>query len=176
MFTMPEPLHPAVVHFPIVLLLLGTIMAGMALFVPRWQFPAIAALLLALGAAGAYAAVETGESAEHTAGELAPAAEHTLEEHEEAAERTEVTAGVAAALAIAGVCMGTIAKRRPQPGPLAALAIAARSLSAIVALAACVFVYETARHGGELVYVHGVGVKNSSGPQTAASTHDGDED
>ena len=36
-------------------------------------------------------------------------------------------------------------------------------LGAAVALTACVFVYETARRGGELVYVHGVGVRAAPG-------------
>ena len=50
--------------------------------------------------------------------------------------------------------------------PRATLALSAgtfRALTAAVALTACVFVYETARRGGELVYAYGVGVKAAPG-------------
>ena len=35
----PDPLHPAVVHFPIVLLLLGAPLAVVAVFVRRFNLP-----------------------------------------------------------------------------------------------------------------------------------------
>ena len=48
-------------------------------------------------------------------------------------------------------------------GSRALSAGAFRALTAAVALTACVFVYETARRGGELVYAYGVGVKAAPG-------------
>jgi hypothetical protein len=44
-------------------------------------------------------------------------------------------------------------------------------LAASVALTACFFVYQTARRGGELVYVHGVGMK-STPAQTSGKAPD----
>ena len=66
----PDPLHPAVVHFPIVLLLLGAPLAVVAVFVRRWNLPVLAAVVVALGAAGAVVATWTGGEAAELAGEL----------------------------------------------------------------------------------------------------------
>ncbi|MDD5198541.1 MAG: hypothetical protein PHC88_01955 [Terrimicrobiaceae bacterium] len=56
MFPLPNPLHPAIVHFPIVLILFGTVVAVTAVFLRRWFLPWVAADLLVCGAAGALAA------------------------------------------------------------------------------------------------------------------------
>jgi hypothetical protein len=37
MIPIPSPLHPAIVHFPIVLILLGAV--GVAVFIRRWHLP-----------------------------------------------------------------------------------------------------------------------------------------
>jgi len=55
--TLPNPLHPAVVHFPIVLLLLGAVAALAAAFLPRGRLPLVAAVCLSMGAVGSVAAV-----------------------------------------------------------------------------------------------------------------------
>ena len=60
MFTIPDPLHPAIVHFPIVLLLLGAPLAVLAVFVRKWQLPLLAAVVLGLGGAGAITATWSG--------------------------------------------------------------------------------------------------------------------
>ena len=59
---LPDPLHPAVVHFPIVLVLLGTVVGLVAVFWRKQHLSLLAAVALTLGALGAWAAVETGES------------------------------------------------------------------------------------------------------------------
>lgn len=79
---LPEPLHPAVVHFPIVLLLLAAPVAVVAVFGRSRCLPVIAAVLLGLGALGAVVAVQTGENESERVAET-PALEAVMEEHEE---------------------------------------------------------------------------------------------
>lgn len=176
MFSLPEPLHPAVVHFPIVLLLIGATVAVVTVFLNRWHLPWTAAALLVLGAAGTFVATETGESAQEVVGELPANVEDLLDEHEEWGERTEIVAGIAGGLAVVAATLGAFAARRmedpaPASGPLRKIAFAARTLTAVAALVACFFVYETAHRGGKLVYDHGVGIKSPLS-QTAAPTVD----
>jgi uncharacterized membrane protein len=176
MFSIPNPLHPAIVHFPIVLLLIGAVVALMSVFVSRWQLAWVAAALLTLGAVGGFFAVKTGDSAQESAGELLPAAETLVDAHEKWAERTEIVGAFAAALAIGAAVLSTVparSKREKQPSGSdsthssagwitpASLALTARVLTASVALMTCFLVYQTARRGGELVYAHGVGVKSA---------------
>jgi hypothetical protein len=94
LFALPDPLHPAVVHFPIVLLLLAVPVAVAAVFRRPRCLPVVAAVLLGLGAVGAVVAVQTGEDESERVAET-PALEAVLEEHEEWAERTQVVALVA---------------------------------------------------------------------------------
>ncbi len=149
MILIPNPLHPAVVHFPIVLLLLGALAGIAAVFWRRHQLPALAAVLLALGALGAWVAVETGES-DGGLLENGPSVRETLvDEHETWAKRTLALGSVAAVLAIGSALVG----RWPRPARAVAL------LAALASLAAVFAVYETGHRGGELVYRHAAGVQ-----------------
>lgn len=164
---MPSPLHPALVHFPIVLILLGTLVALPAAFTPRWHLRWIAAALLALGALGALAASATGEedgeAVEHQAG-----VDALLDQHEDWAERTQgfsVTAGVLALAAAAATL------RWPRVSRGAGIA------TAVIALGASFCVFQTGHYGGQLVYRHGAGVNlapasaiNATGPSAAFPT------
>jgi uncharacterized membrane protein len=107
---LPDPLHPAVVHFPIVFMFLLPIAAAIALWAIRrgnrprlaWAVPTGLALALTLSA---WLAVETGdpqeERVEHVVGEGA------LHSHEERAERFLMLSGmlllVSGALGLAAV-------------------------------------------------------------------------
>ena len=149
--SLPSPLHPALVHFPIVLLLLGAVVAVPAALITRWKLPLLAAILLSLGAIGTIVAVQTGESEGERIGETA-ATEQVMEQHEQWAERSQVVAIVAALLA-AGVLATT---RWPK---------ASKALGAVTALGALTVtwcVVETGHYGGQLVYRHGAGVNLAS--------------
>jgi uncharacterized membrane protein len=181
MFSLPEPLHPAVVHFPIVLLLIGAAVAVVTVFLNRWHLPWTAAALLVLGAAGTFVATQTGESAQEVVGELPPAVEDLLDEHEEWGERTEIVAGITGGLAVVAAALGAFAARRIEDpalasGPLRKLAFATRTLAAVAALVACFFVYQTAHRGGKLVYEHGVGIKSAPGEAGAPTIGHRDDD
>jgi len=150
---LPDPLHPAIVHFPIVLLLLGAPLAVIAVFVRKWHLPVLAALVLALGAAGAVVATITGEQGAELAGELAGNGEKALDEHEDWGKRTRNFGVTAAVLAILSAAL----VRRPAAARIAG------TVAALAAIAAAFFVAQAGHHGGQVVYKHGIGVNTAAG-------------
>lgn len=149
----PDPLHPAIVHFPIVLLLLGAPLAVLAVFVRKWHLPVLAAVVLSLGAIGAVGATITGEKDAEMAGELAGNGEQILDEHEEWGELARNLGIIAALLAIAS---STLA-RKPAAGRVVG------SIVALAAVAAAFAVAQAGHYGGQVVYKHGVGVNAAAG-------------
>lgn len=169
MFTIPDPLHPAIVHFPIVLLLLGAPLAVVAVFIRKWQLPLLAAVVLALGGAGAIAATWSGGKDAEMAFELSGNGDATLDEHEEWGERTRNVAILAAVLAAASAALF----RKPKAGMVIG------ALAALAAIGAAYCVAETGHYGGRLVYKHGAGVNTAAGEAeaeagAAGKDHDGD--
>jgi uncharacterized membrane protein len=189
MFSIPNPLHPAIVHFPIVLLLIGAPVAVVSVFVSRWHLAWVAAALLGLGAVGCFFAVATGDSAEESAGKLSPTTETLVNAHQGWAERTQIFGAIAGVSAIGAAVLTTLLawlKRRKVPienrsghpkaswAAVRAVALITRVLTAMVALTACFFVYETARRGGELVYSQGVGVRSAPAQTNGNTATNGD--
>jgi uncharacterized membrane protein len=142
---MPEPLHPAVVHFPIVFAFLSPIAAMITLWAIRSGRLTTRAWLgvLILQAAvltSGWIAEEQGEHEEERVERVIR--EEPIEEHEEAAERFMLMAGLTFVLAAAGM-LGN---------PLGAVA---RGLTVAVSIATVVAVAAVGHSGGELVYRHG---------------------
>lgn len=141
----PDPLHPAIVHFPIVLAVLVPILASVVFWaierghVSRWSWLAVAALQLAVVGSG-WAAIETGEHEEERVERIV--AERHIEAHEEAAERFLALAVLALPLAAAGLLAGR-------------LGAVNRGLTLAISLAVLAAVADTGHEGGELVYRHG---------------------
>jgi uncharacterized membrane protein len=159
MIPFPTPLHPAIVHFPIALLLVGALTAVVAVFVRRWHLPLFAAILLSLGAIGGVAATVTGEEEEEKVEHAIPSAEPLLEEHADWGERARNAGIVAAVFAVIAV----LAANKPVGG---------RVLSVLTACAALVAGYSVAQaghFGGELVYRHGAGVALDRGPGSGSN-------
>lgn len=156
MIPFPEPLHPAVVHFPIALLLVGAAAAVLAVFVRRWHLPLFAAILLALGAAGAVVASATGEEEEERVEHAIPSAEPLLEQHADWGESAR-NAGLLAAVFALGAA--SLASRRVVGRGLSVL-------TALVALGAAYAVAQAGHFGGELVYRHGAGVRTVSAAES----------
>lgn len=149
---LPDPLHPAIVHFPIVLLLLGAPLAVVSVFLTRWHLPLLTAAVLVLGGAGAFVATWTGGEAAELAGELPGSGEKVLDEHEEWGERARNAGIVAAVLAVAAAA-------------LVSKPVAGRSVGAVAALAAIAAAFSVAQaghYGGQVVYKHGVGVNTAA--------------
>jgi uncharacterized membrane protein len=142
---LPEPLHPAIVHFPVVLAVLapltalaafGAIRAG---WLPSRAWVAVV-LLHALLAGSAWLAVETGESQEEKVERVVR--ERFIETHEEAAERFLSLVAVAFVVSAGGLLGG----RFGGIGRAATIAAGAVALASAVAVG---------HSGGELVYKHG---------------------
>lgn len=141
---LPEPLHPAVVHFPLVLMFLLPLFAAGAFWAIRkgarvsraWALPLLIAAALS---ASSYVALQTGEEGEERAESVVP--ETALHAHEAAAERFLVVGLVVLGIAALGMLRGSAGT-------------AARALSiagSIVVVAAGV---QVGAAGGELVYRH----------------------
>src|ERR671919_2863830 len=94
---LPDPLHPVVVHFPLVLVALLPLFVAGALWAIRRGAAPGRAWLLPLGmaaalTASAFVALRTGEAEEERV--EAVVAEAVLHPHEEAAERFLVMSGL----------------------------------------------------------------------------------
>lgn len=159
---LPDPLHPAVVHFPIVLAVLLPPLAALALWamgsgrVPRRAWLAVVALQ-ALLLASTWLAVETGEPEEEIVEKIV--AERYIEAHEEAAERFLWVVGLGLPLAAVGLLGGRLGG-------------AARALTLGASLAALGAGASVGHSGGELVYRHGAAtayVERSAAADMASS-------
>ena len=141
--------HPVVVHFPIVLLLVGGA-AGLVWAVSAWPFARhTALLLLTLGAVSALVATRTGEAIEHEV-EGQPNAERYLDDHERTGEWT-LYAAVAATLAVgAGEWLERRRARTANEGRGARLAV--RVVAGVLALAAAGLVARTGHLGGLMTW------------------------
>lgn len=142
---LPEPLHPAIVHFPIVLATILPLAAISAWLLIRRGNPVRKAwtpvLILAVLLSGsAFAAVRTGEAEEEVVESVV--GEAPIHEHEEAAELfLPLSFGVLGIVA-AGLLTGRLGNT-------------ARGLAALASISLLVAGYRVGHTGGELVYQHG---------------------
>jgi len=175
----PYPLHPAIVHFPLVLAVLLPFVAAAVLFVSRrpgagrgaWVGLTVMAFLLPVSAS---VALETGQQQEDRVERVV--SERYIGEHEEAGEGLLIGSIIVSAVILLGLArgrVGRVARYMAVPGGLVALALAVR----------------VGASGGALVYEHGaasayVGPADS-GPSVGApeplrrepgNDHDRDDD
>jgi uncharacterized membrane protein len=137
--------HPQLVHFVVALLIVGVLARVMSLIpLPgRITFVgAMAATLIFLGTIASVLAVRSGLEA-HEAVEGIPGIRPVVSEHEEDGERTRNIF-----LVVSLVEIGILAFATRKPGVAKGL----RVLSAVVGVVGVVFLFETAEHGGEIVY------------------------
>jgi uncharacterized membrane protein len=141
---LPDPLHPAIVHFPIVLAFLLPLFAVAAIWFGRsradvrriWAVPL---LLSAALAASSFLAVKSGEREEDRVEKVLP--DGALHTHVEAAERFLVLSGVLLLIAGAGLVGGTVGR-------------AARLITVAGSLGVTVAAVQVGKAGGDLVYRH----------------------
>lgn len=162
MFSLPDPLHPAIVHLPVALALLSPFVALLAIVaLSRGWLPARAwvgvVLLQALLAGSVWLALETGEEQEERVEKVV--GKEPIHEHEEAAERLLV-------IAIAGLVVSASGLLSGNAGRWGRAATVAAGAAIFVAAAA------TGHSGGALVYEHGAAqayVKPGAGAGPAAA-------
>lgn len=140
---LPDPLHPAVVHFPIVLTFVALLFELLALSPKLKSLSSASPLLLALAALSSVAAVLSGEAAADAA-VIPKAARQLLEQHEELGEKVMYALLILAALRL-------IFFR------LERFSAWVRAVFLVLLLAAAVAVGYNGKLGGELVFQHGVG-------------------
>ena len=160
MFQVPDPLHPAIVHFPIVLIFLGTLVSVLAIFTRRGALPQFTAVILILAAASAQLAVSTGGDEADDVIQRMPDARPLVHDHAEWGERMRTVAVIAAIVAVVAL---TFYRMRGFRRILALV-------TALVAAAACFCAVETAQLGGAMVYHHGVGVVITPAGATPAAS------
>lgn len=156
---MPNPLHPAIVHFPIVFAVLLPVLVLAALIAIHRGVPARSWLVvIAFGGAlavSSWIATETGEQQEDAVEAVVP--REAIHDHEEAAEALLIASGVFFLLLLAGVAPGRVGK-------------SVRMVAAPTSLVLLVMAFRVGGSGGELVYEHGaasaygVSATQESGP------------
>ena len=159
---LPSPLHPAVVHFPIVLMFLLPLAGLAALWwigrgsrpVRAWMLPVLTAAALA---GSSWLAVESGESQEDRAETVV--GEAAVSRHEHAAERFMLFSVTVLGLTALGLIRGRVGA-------------AARWFAPVAAAALIVAGYQVGHSGGQLVYGDG----NRPGLVSAASEADRERD
>ena len=166
---LPSPLHPAIVHFPMALVILLPFFALGALWAisrgtgstRAWAVPVLVALALVVSA---FAALRTGEAEEERVESVI--SESVLHEHEEAAERFLVLSSVLLLVAAAGLAPGLLGK-------------SARGVATVGAFALVFAGVQVGNAGGELVYRQGAaaayGEPGSAPVEGAAGLEDEDE-
>jgi uncharacterized membrane protein len=138
--------HPQIVHFTIVLAIVGVAFRLISLFGrPAFASPAATTLLL-LAAVSSVFSVRSGDAA-HGPVERVPGARAAVVEHEEWGERAQTALLVLGVIELAGLALRGSSKVR-----------AVHAVAAIVGLVAVFCVYEAGEHGGELVYSYAGGV------------------
>jgi uncharacterized membrane protein len=168
----PDPLHPAIVHFPIVLAVLAPLLAAGAFWairserLPRRSWLGIVILQVVL-VGTVWIATETGEHEEDRVERVV--AERHIEEHEDAAEQFLALAALVLPLAAAGMFSGRVGAIN-------------RALTIALSLAALGAAGYTGHSGGELVYRHGAAAAYSqlgpgdTGSPRVSSEHDDHHD
>ena len=150
---LPNPVHPAVVHFPLVLMILLPIAAGVALAAIRrgarlrmaWAVPVAFSAALA---ASAWLALETGEDQEEKVEQIVPRT--ALEAHADAAEAFLIASGVLFLVTAAGLAGGPVGRAARWTSTLGALVVVAMGV-------------RVGDAGGKLVYQHGAAMAYTSG-------------
>jgi uncharacterized membrane protein len=162
-----DALHPLIIHFPIALLLIAPIfiVVGAVLTPAKGRSYQITAMVLLLvGTASIFVAVETGEAAAKLA-ERAPGMQQVLETHESLAERTQAVFSVLSVIFLALLAVPWFLKREDTRLTTTILPLAFMVLYS----AGVLLLVNTAHNGGRLVHEFGVRAMVASPPVDASA-------
>jgi len=149
-----DSMHPLIIHFPIVLLLMSPLLLLISAAVPPTKarpYMIVALLMLLLGTVSLFVATSTGEAA----GELAErggALNAVLQSHQELASETKIIFSILSAILV-GMIVVPIALRRKQSRLFSTLLPVTFLVLYSVGV---VFLVNTAHQGGRLVHEFGV--------------------
>jgi uncharacterized membrane protein len=144
-------LHPQVVHFTIVLAIIGVAFRLLSLYGrPAFASPAASTLLLLAALSGLLSA-QTGDAA-HEPVEQMPGLRPAVQDHEAWGERARNVLLIVGVIELVGLAMWRSSRRRT-------VHIAA----AVVGVVAVLCVYEASEHGGDIVYGYAGGPGIRSG-------------
>jgi uncharacterized membrane protein len=143
---MPTPLHPAIVHLPLVLAFLIPILAVVVAFLSKSRkWPAstwILVMVLQLGlTVSGYIALETGETDEVAVGKVV--AKEYINEHEEAAE---IFVGLTVLATVFSIAVYFLKQEVQFP---------LQMIVALIGVFAAYQAFRTGQMGGEIAYYHG---------------------
>lgn len=144
-------IHPQIVHFTIVLVILGVAFRLLSLLGRVTFAGPAAATLLILAAGAAVLSVQSGAAA-HGPVERVPGSRPAVVEHEEWGERARNVVLLLGAVELLALAL----RRSPRVRYV-------QAASAVVGVVAVLAVYEAGKHGGELVYNYAGGVGIRSG-------------
>jgi uncharacterized membrane protein len=168
---LPDPLHPAVVHFPIVLMFILPLVALGAWWaihdgarLRNWGWVVLTGIALT---GSAWVAVEAGDDQAETVEKVV--AERLVEQHEEAAHLFLYSSAGVLALALLGLAPGMLGK-------------ASRVLTVAGAVVVAALGVQAGKLGGDLVYQHGAAsayaqpAPGAAGEQRPPTVSGGDRD
>lgn len=144
-------LHPMVVHFPIVFLMLAFIGQIISFMVFRRELSWVTLVLVVIGFIGAYLSAGIFHGGDPNLSLLDPVTRATFEKHEQYANYTVWVSGVAA---LAKIVSHFFLKRKIVPEIIVLLLLATASYTIAV----------TGDMGGRLVHIDGVGVQGNKLP------------
>ncbi|PIW69215.1 MAG: hypothetical protein COW08_08365 [Ignavibacteriales bacterium CG12_big_fil_rev_8_21_14_0_65_30_8] len=143
-------LHPKIIHFPIVLLLVYVVLEILSAITKKEAFSKAAQITIILGVVTTLFAVLTGHQAEEIASKWEDAGARIpfklIGEHEEFAN---ITLWYFAGLLVIRTVL--VLKKK--------FTITFKYIFVLLALVGYYFVYQVGDHGGKLVYKHGVGTE-----------------
>ncbi len=151
--------HPQVVHFVVALLIVGVLARIMSLIPLPGRMTyvgAMAATLIFIGTIGSVLAVRSGLEA-HELVENIPNIRPVVSEHEEDGETTR---NIFLVVSLVEIGILAFATRKPT------VARGLRILSAVVGVVGVVYLFETAEHGGKIVYEYAGGPGLRTGDTT----------